>query len=460
MTAVSAGAGPAAVGRPSRLRTGPVLLIYFHIAVCCISLIYVAHFYGYAGFLQFDETRVYEAILNIVPFAAVSLLFTFNRFSFGYILGFYFYTMVLGFLWVVEFTRFNYSRETASFSAIASAIAFLLPALLITAPLPRRYALSRRAFKFLLFSIVASGAAVGIVGALYNFQFVGLEDIYTLRATLDLPKALDYAIGITSNTTLPFAFACFVIRRQYWWAAATILLLLMLYPVTLSKVVLFAPLWLVVLAVLSAMFEARMTVVVSLLLPISVGVALAMLYQDGSVSHDQIIQYIGTVNFRMVAIPSIALDYYTNFFATHDLTYFCQISVLKRLIDCPYSDQLSIVMSKEYQLGNFNASLFATEGIASVGLLLAPFAVLICGFVLAIGNRVSSDLPPRFVLVSSAVISQSLLNVPLSTSLLTNGGIVLFVLWYLVPREIFEQGRAGLQKPGVRGARFVDTGRP
>jgi hypothetical protein len=358
--------------------------------------------------------------------------------------------MVLGFLWVVQFTRFDYSRETASFSAIASAIAFLLPTLLITAPLPRRYALSPRAFEFLVFSIVASTAAVVAAGSLYNFRVVGLEDIYSFRAALELPTAFHYAIGIISNTLLPFAFACFVTRRQYWWTAVVVVLLVLLYPVTLSKVVLFAPLWLVALAVLSAMFEPRVTVVLSLLLPVSVGVALATLYQDGFLSLDQIIHYVGTVNFRMVAIPSIALDYYTNFFATHDLTYFCQISILKPLTDCPYSDQLSIVMSKEYGLGNFNASLFATEGIASVGLLLAPFAVLICGLVLAIGNRVSSDLPPRFVLVSSAVMAQSLLNVPLSTSLLTNGAILLFVLWYLVPREIFGQSRIDPLKSMVR----------
>ena len=34
---------------------------------------------------------------------------------------------------------------------------------------------------------------------------------------------------------------------------------------------------------------------------------------------------------------------------------------------CPYQDQLSVVMEKTYGIGNINASLFATEGIASVG---------------------------------------------------------------------------------------------
>lgn len=95
-------------------------------------------------------------------------------------------------------------------------------------------------------------------------------------------------------------------------------------------------------------------------------------------------------------------------------------------------------MEKAYGLGNFNASLFATEGIASVGPWLAPFSVFICGLVISIGNRVSAGLSPRFVLISSALFPQILLNVPLTVTLLTNGAAVLFLLWYVTPRTMFE----------------------
>lgn len=94
-------------------------------------------------------------------------------------------------------------------------------------------------------------------------------------------------------------------------------------------------------------------------------------------------------------------------------------------------------MQKAYGLGNFNASLFATEGIASVGPLLAPIPVLACGLVIALANRISSDLPARFILVSSSIFPQILLNVPLTTSLVSHGAVVLFLLWYLTPRSVF-----------------------
>ena len=108
-------------------------------------------------------------------------------------------------------------------------------------------------------------------------------------------------------------------------------------------------------------------------------------------------------------------------------------------MSCPYQEQLSLVMEKTYQLGNINASLFATEGIASVGLYLAPLVALACGLVIAIGNRESAGLPPRFVLISAALLPQTFLNVPFTTALLTHGTGFLFLLWYIMPRTMFDR---------------------
>jgi hypothetical protein len=103
--------------------------------------------------------------------------------------------------------------------------------------------------------------------------------------------------------------------------------------------------------------------------------------------------------------------------------------------------------------GNFNASLFATEGIASVGLLLAPVSVFVCGLVIALGNRLSAGLPPSFILVSGAILPQVLLNVPFSTALLTHGAAFLFLLWYITPRSMFERNDGTNIDCGSAGAR-------
>ena len=74
----------------------------------------------------------------------------------------------------------------------------------------------------------------------------------------------------------------------------------------------------------------------------------------------------------MIAIPSLAMDYYNYFFARHDLTFFCQIRIVKAVMGCVYQEELPTVIYKAFGIGgNFNASLFLDgEGIASVGAVL------------------------------------------------------------------------------------------
>ncbi len=424
------------------MRLGALLCLY--IVTCCVSLVYVAEFFAGLQVVMFDKASLYAATLNVAAFTAVSTVFAFSRFSFGYFVGFYLYTLILGYLWLTAFSRFHYDHKVTAASAFISAVAFLLPALLIRQTIRQRFVLSARAHDKLLSLIMILAATVVAAGAFYNFKLVNVADIYSFRDELEFPAWLRYGIGATSNALLPFAFACFVARGNRWRAASALLLMLLFYPVTLSKLVLLAPFWLLFIALLSGYFEARTTIVLSLFLPISVGVLLGSLYKSGVLSYQPMIQYFSVINFRMIAFPSLALDVYNDFFSTHDHTYFCQILFLKSFMSCPYNEYLSVVMARTYQLGNLNASLFATEGTASVGPILAPLAALVCGLVISLANGLSSGLPSRFILLSGGILPLVLLNVPLTTFLLTGGAAFLFLLWYVTPRAIFEQ-QAGKQ---------------
>jgi hypothetical protein len=427
----------------SRENLGLGVLICIHIFTCCVSLISLADrrfpiaFDAPTFHIFFDPARLHVAALVVATFAPVSALFAFSSFSFSYFVGFYFYTVVLGYLWLNCFTDLNYDHRLAGLSAAASAVMFLLPTLFSVSPVRQTFVLSEMAFDRLLTFILLLAVGTIAVGAVYNFRFVAIEDIYDFRDKMESPRILNYSIGITSTTLLPFAFAGFAARKAYRRAGAILFLLLLLYPITLSKLALFTPLWLVGIFLLSRLFEARIAVVLSLLGPMLAGLVLVYLF------HAKAALYLSIVNFRMIAIPSVAMDVYNDFFSRHDLTYFCQISFFKSMLHCPYQEPLSLVMERTYKLGNFNASLFATEGIASVGMWLAPVGVLACGLVIAIGNRLSAGLPARFILVSGAIIPLVLLNVPLTTALLTHGAGLLFVLWYLTPRSIFERGAVG-----------------
>lgn len=410
------------------------ILIGLSIAVLCVSAANVSKLYtGYQ--IAYDSRALAPALVTVAIFAPVFLLFVFSEFSLGYFVGFYLSAMVLGYLWLTFFSLRTYDHETARLSAAASAIVFLLPALFLRSPLPQIPKLSVKSFDRLQLVVFLICVATVAIGAAYNFRFVSPGDASTLR-TDALPRSVNYLVGITSGSLLPFLFAYCVARNAFWRAGAVVLLMLLYYPIAVSKMAFFAPAWLIVLALLARFLEARVVVALSLLLPIVAGVLLFS-FLGG---HGPVVRFAGAyhfiVNFRMFAVPSLALDLYNEFFAKHELTHFCQINVLKLVIGCPYQDQLGVVMLKYFPGGGtYNASLFTTEGVASVGVLYAPITVFFCGVVIAFGNRASAGLPPSFVLVSGAMFVQNLLNVPLSTALLTHGGALLFLLWYLTPQE-------------------------
>ena len=441
------------VSTRSQFRPGLIPLLCLYIVTCCVSLAFIA--ISYADVVAFDSHHLLAPLLFVTCFSIVAMFFTIAPFSFGYFLGFYFYTMILGYLWLVEFSRLSYNHPLAIVSIFLSALAFLAPALFITSPISQRFALPARAFEALLSLILVVATATVAVGALYNFKLANLDDIYKFRAGLEFPALLRYSIGITSGALLPFAFACFVERGNRWRAAIALLLILLLYPITLTKLTLFMPCWLLFLLLLSRLAEARTSVILSLLLPMLLGVAWMLVSQSGSISSPLMQQYVSTVNARMIAMPSVALEVYNGFFSTHDLTQFCQINAVKPFVGCPYSQPLSVVMNSAYSFGNFNASLFATEGIASVGLALAPLSVLVCGLVIGLSNRLSSGLPPRFVLLSGGVLPHIFLNVPFSTTLLSDGAAMLFLLWYITPRTMFGGHGEARGLPGGEAAPVV-----
>lgn len=423
---------PASTGtaHPSRWQlVGLACLVGLFILTCCLTFGLGSRDYGFA-YIFYDPVRLPLAIAATGGFAVVAAIFLLAQFSFGYFVGFYCYAVILGYIWLNCFSPFNYDHRLAGISAAASAIMFLLPALLITSPVRQVYTLSETAMRSLLAIILLFAASVVVTGSAYNFRLINVTDIYAYREQLRFPTIVNYATAATMSALLPYAFACYVTRKNYLGAGAALLLSVAFYPVTLTKVALFMPAWLVMLAVLGRLFETRIATVLSLLLPVLAGVILFVL------AHDPSYRYFNIVNMRMIIAPSSALDFYNEYFARHELTYFCQMWIVRPFVSCALEVPLSVEMANNYGLGNMNASLFATEGIASVGLWLAPVSALLCGLIVAIGNRASTGLPKNLVFISSGVIPQIIMNVPLTVTVVTHGLALLFLLWYVTPRTV------------------------
>jgi hypothetical protein len=137
-------------------------------------------------------------------FSSISLFFVLARFSFGYFVGFYFYTMVLGFLWIDVFTQYQYEHRLAGFSAAVSLLLFLMPALSIRAPFKRFRELSPQALERLLkFAVMLAVATVALASS-YNFKLVSLAHIYDFRSKIEFPTIVRYLVTTTSNSRCPW----------------------------------------------------------------------------------------------------------------------------------------------------------------------------------------------------------------------------------------------------------------
>ena len=381
--------------------------------------------------IGFSEDWLSLTLIPICLTAAIGVALAFARFTFGYFVGFYLFAMMAGYFWLNAFSTLDYDHPKALIASTVAIVAFLLPVLTIRKPLPRPD-LSSTWLDGVPDAVIGFAAALLIYCTLDDPHFDGLNDVETYRAAIERPKLIQYAIGNLTGALIPFSVAYAIMRDRKQIAAALCLISMMYYPVTLTKTSLMAGPFIVFMAILSSRIEPRMASILSLLVPVAIGIASVA---GINVHHLDVVRHaiFGILDFRLLAIPSSSLDHYFEFFNHHQLTGFCQISFLKPLMACPYSDQLSVVFAKQYGMGNMNASLFATEGVASVGTTWMPLSALACGFIVAIANRVSSGLPPRFILTSGAMIPITLINIPLSTALLSNGFALLMLLWWLTP---------------------------
>ncbi|CAN7372527.1 hypothetical protein LJR220_003320 [Bradyrhizobium sp. LjRoot220] len=407
------------------------LLIFLVLTVASYSLVGRV-FPGFATPLYFSNSSdaAVAILLALTPLPLLALA----KFSFGYVISVWMYGMVAGYIFLSYSTKLHYDHSQARISALLCLIAFLIPALFLTTKNKPLSATPRTMDALAICAVIAS-AAVLAACAMYGFRVAGLASSLAMRDEIVRPRPLNYLSGIVSGAVLPFCFAYFSLNRRWVLSAIALILLLAFFPVLLNKTVLLAPAWLVFLLTLYTIFKPKTATVLSILAPLILGAGFYFLNPAFG------LYAVGYINLRMIATPSIALDHYFAFFSTHSHTNFCQINVVRLFTGCPYTEQLGVIMKHEYNLGNFNGSLFATEGIASVGPVLAPIATFVCGIVIGIGNVVSARLSPALIAVSSGVLIQALMNVPLSTVLLSNGGAALFMLWLISSRPRNDLGQ-------------------
>ena len=407
-----------------------ILLSAACLLAICFSLLLVAGDVSAAFNIAYKSSDAWPAVFSAVLFSLCAAAISARPFSFGYFVGFYMLAVSCGYVWLSYFTPLSYDHVAARWSTVLSAASFFLTATVTFNRASKLPSLSIAQMDLLVKCLLGLVIILATYGAITGLHFVGPFESEFIRPELDHPLWMKYAISISLSSLIPFSFAWFTQRRAYWAAALCIVIALSFYPIDVSKTALIAPFWLIFVFVLARIAEPRLVTILSLLLPLLVGLA-ALLIDP---SRPELVFRV--INFRMLAIPSSGLDHYYHYFSSHPLTHFCQISLIGKLFSCAPPDQLGVLLAREYSLGNYNASLLATEGVASVGVYLAPLAAGLCGLLISFGNFSSAGIAPSFVLLSSSVLVVMIMNVPLSVAMASHGGIILFGLWLITPRAI------------------------
>ncbi|WLA52188.1 hypothetical protein QIH80_20075 [Bradyrhizobium elkanii] len=333
-----------------------------------------------------------QAVLGTAIMVAFVPAFVAARFSFGYLVGFSLLSAVFGFVWLSFFSAFDYPHAIARWAMIAALAAAMIPLMLQNIPVWRPD-LSEAAVKRIAVLLLASCFGVLVADISYG---VNLGNPYgAARTAVVRPALMNYLTGIMIGAVLPYLFAHFASRRRWIPAAGVLLLALCFYPVVNNKTVLLLPIWLPFLFWLYGRFDPRLATVLAFLIPMLIGLlAFVILVADKN--------YIvfSAINLRFVAIPSLALDQYADFFAHRELTRFCQITVVRYMTACPVRrarpDARSDLSGRQFQrvvprhrghrVGRSCArpavgACLRPDPVGGIDGLKAPVAALHCGFV-------------------------------------------------------------------------------
>jgi hypothetical protein len=263
--------------QPESARRDALLALLFvgFLVLNCVSLTAVLH-------SSTPSDPKFGPAVGLVAAAALFIpLFVRARFSFGYLIGFSFYCLIVSFLWLSYFTEGYFNRTEARWSAAASLLLVLLPLLFQVTWLRPRFTLSPQTMNRLLLGLLAFALVVLAWNAVYGFALVSTAEADRLRGTMLRPAVLSYLDGWLVGALLPFAFAWFATERRYLPAALSIILIAAFYPVLLNKTVAFAGVWLPFLFILFSLVEARRATVLALLLPMLAGLVVVLLTYVG-----------------------------------------------------------------------------------------------------------------------------------------------------------------------------------
>jgi hypothetical protein len=283
-------------------------------------------------------------------------------------------------------------------------------------------------------------------------RFVGFADVYDLRFEtneIDAGPLVDYLVSWLSYCFLPFYLARGILNKRMRDVALAIVAALLIYSSTGAKAMILMPP--IMLFMYGLMRAGRH------FLPAVLAVMTAALFFVTELLPDDGIGFWVKFIFllRTLCAGGWANFVYYEYFPQHGYTYYSHIGAVNKLTDAyPYGQySLGQTIGLEYsgsELANYNANFWASDGFAALGLVGIPVITVVALFVFFAINRISSRYSSRFVALWLSGFWLGLLNLPLTTALVSAGGaLTLLLLWFAARRT---PKAAGLPSPPAAAA--------
>jgi hypothetical protein len=416
-------------------------LVIFSFAIKFILHDYLSVYYGYFH-MGYDRAREYTYIalcfltpLSILP--AGTRLKTGSQFIFTAFMSF----VGLGSpIFLLDYVAPNIFWSFYAF-LFASFLLLAISTRIRLVPIPSPF--TERGYFWLLATTVALFVVVFGIGASTNFHIVSFEQLYDVRYSEEQSSA---AFIVRVANMYMFSFGGFflglaVMYRRYALALVVLGGFVVCYGLAQLKAAVLAPIWLIYLYFAFRYFIGNSTVryYVVLTLPFWAGLALYLLFPTGRTidgDYPYIWAYLNISVFRQYGVTANALGLYYNFFQTHPVTYWSQITGVDFLLHYPYGDHtVAIEMQRRYGLGNYNSSFLATEAIESYGYQALPVASALVAILFVAINTGTKAIRPAILALMMFMPCLMIDERPFSTSLLTGG--IIFLVFYLawLPRS-------------------------
>jgi hypothetical protein len=341
---------------------------------------------------------------------------------------------------------FNWERSIAELSAVQVSVAASMTVLLATCSLgadrPQEFepAASREPVYIspVLSVSVAVLTAISTMLLIYYYgpymRLVALDDIYDLRfesGQIDYGPFVNYTVSWLSYCSLPFYYTRSILRRNPVDFAIAVGITLLIYAAAGSKTAIFM---VVSIYGLYLLFESRDRFFFRLLLAMLIITVVFALMPDDESGPLRWIKAL--VLIRLLGIGGWTMSLYYDFFAENGYTYYTHIGPINALFGgYPYGNlALGQVIGLQFfgtEEANANAAFWASDAFAAAGIYGVPIVTAAVCVVWYALNRSVRGFSTRFACLWLCGFWQGLLNAPLTTALLSGGGIIVMLLMRL-----------------------------